>query len=385
METSSRQTILASVTLSLCLVSDSLLYLLLPLYFEDFGLAFIWVGILLSVNRLIRILLQSWLVTWYEILGVRNTVLLSVILAGVGCSFFSYNASIYWLLAARLMWGVAYSLMRMSCLFLATSDRKNNLTKLAWYSSVQEIGPLTVLIITPWLTQFINPHSIMIIPLVLCFVALIPALMLDSRHLLPRKGYDAVKSHSWFPGWNNDHAITFMISLLYDGLWVIALAPLFVLSGLTQEQTLNTVAMLLVTRRSMNLVLGYYFVRFKSVVAPEKIISLSILGIIVASVLIYFNQIVLGSVLAIVGRGFYMLFIPKVLSDAKESLSDKKQAVNAFTVWRDIASAVGAFLAGVLLDFNVSQPFFLLLAALMTGLLIKRYLKFLAAKTIYNV
>lgn len=58
----SRPTVLASLVLTLTLVSDAVLYLLLPLFFDSFGLTLLWVGILLSANRFVRLLINPWLV-----------------------------------------------------------------------------------------------------------------------------------------------------------------------------------------------------------------------------------------------------------------------------------------------------------------------------------
>lgn len=377
MDESSRQTVLASVVLTLCLVSDSLLYLLLPLYFDDFGLAFIWVGILLSVNRLIRIALQTWLVTWYEKLGVRNTLFLSVILSGVACSFFAMGLSVYWLILARLMWGIAYSLMRMCCLFLATENPDASMKRLGWYTSLQEAGPLCVLMLAPWLMLHMSPQSIMIVPLILCFLALIPTFMVELKAThsatvyITKQGNN--KKAKWLPEWNVDHAITLMLSMLYDGAWIVVLATLLTMSGTEQQQTITIVAALLVLRRAFNLLLGFVFVRFTSNVNNRHLINLSIITMLVAGVLIYLDQIVLGSVIAIGGRGFYMLLMPKALSDESTNSEDKKHAVNAFTIWRDIASAIGSFLAGLLLYWNVVQAFFLLMTIVIFVVLIKQF------------
>lgn len=387
MEISNRQTILASITLTLCLVSDSLLYLLLPLYFDDFGLAFIWVGILLSANRLIRILLQTWLITWYEKLGVQNTMLMSVVLAGIACSFFTLSLSVYWLLLARFMWGIAYALMRMCCLFLATDDSKSSLTKLGWYSSLQEVGPLTVLIFTPWLSQFMHPKLIMVIPLVLCFIAVIPALMLKPGQSLSRRKNAIGKSHKFLPEWNNDHAITLMLSLLYDGVWVIALAPLLILTGLTQDSTLTIVAVLFILRRAFNFVLGLYFIKSKSSLPIRNLVKLSMFCMVTAGFLIFFDQIALGSIVAIAGRGFYMLLMPRVLSDEKDTGTEKIHAVNAFTVSRDVATATGAFIAGVLLYLEITQSFFLIITLFIIVVSMRQYgiLKNCLGKFIFKV
>ena len=47
--------LLAAVT-ALCLVGDSMLYVALPVHWEEFGLTSLWqAGVLLSVNRLVRL------------------------------------------------------------------------------------------------------------------------------------------------------------------------------------------------------------------------------------------------------------------------------------------------------------------------------------------
>ena len=77
----SRSTVLAGSCLTLSLVSDAVLYLLLPVYFQSFSLSLLWVGILLSANRFIRIAMNPWLAARHAQLGNRNAVLVAVVLA----------------------------------------------------------------------------------------------------------------------------------------------------------------------------------------------------------------------------------------------------------------------------------------------------------------
>ena len=56
----SRSTVLASLVLTLTLVSDAVLYLLLPLFFDSFGLTVFWVGILLSAHRFVSLFFNPW-------------------------------------------------------------------------------------------------------------------------------------------------------------------------------------------------------------------------------------------------------------------------------------------------------------------------------------
>lgn len=372
---SNKQTILASIVLTLCLVSDSLLYLLLPLYFEDFGLALIWVGILLSVNRLVRILLQFWLIHWYQKLGLKNTLLVAVLFAAAGCSFFTIDSPVYILLLGRVLWGVAYALLRMACLFLATEDSQSSLNKLGWYTALQEVGPLLILILAPLFVEQLNPQSVMLIPLVLCFIALAPISMLRQDRTNPEHlRYTLTKQRHYggfrLPEWSKDHATTLIFSTLYEGVWIVCLAQLFIMSGSSQLQALNYVALLLVARRGFNLILGITFIRVKRSHDSRFVLNTSSLLMIVASFLIFYEYLMLGSLLAIFGRGFYMLLMPKILSDEAKSSASKRQALNAFTMWRDIASALGAFLGGVLLHYGLVKLFFVVMACLVALLLI---------------
>ena len=65
-----------------CLVGDSMLYIVLPTHWQDFGLESLWeVGVLLSANRLVRLPLNP-LVGWlYKKISTRQGVLLAAALA----------------------------------------------------------------------------------------------------------------------------------------------------------------------------------------------------------------------------------------------------------------------------------------------------------------
>lgn len=55
-ERASRQVVVLSLITAACLIGDSMLYIVLPVHFAEAGLASLWeVGIILSVNRLVRL------------------------------------------------------------------------------------------------------------------------------------------------------------------------------------------------------------------------------------------------------------------------------------------------------------------------------------------
>ena len=63
-ERASRQVIVISLITAACLIGDSMLYIVLPICFAQAGLSSLWeVGIILSVNRLVRLPLNP-IVGW---------------------------------------------------------------------------------------------------------------------------------------------------------------------------------------------------------------------------------------------------------------------------------------------------------------------------------
>ena len=66
-----RLVISTGATIGLVIMGDSLLYSLLPLEAERLGIALPLVGLLLSANRLVRLLSNTWMSAVFERLGPR--------------------------------------------------------------------------------------------------------------------------------------------------------------------------------------------------------------------------------------------------------------------------------------------------------------------------
>ncbi|WP_281365250.1 MFS transporter [Paenibacillus foliorum] len=144
MDGSRQVRILAWVT-AICLLGDSMYYIVLPLYWKDFGLDALWqVGFLLSINRFVRLPLNP-LVGWlYSRMSKRLGVMLAVMLAclttiGYGC-LSGFTA----LLIARALWGAAWSLLRIGgyLTVLETSSDSNRGQLLGSYNGIIAFGSL---------------------------------------------------------------------------------------------------------------------------------------------------------------------------------------------------------------------------------------------------
>ncbi|MDH1670962.1 MFS transporter, partial [Stutzerimonas stutzeri] len=111
---SSRPIVVAALAAALCLTGDSMLYIALPIYWHEVGLEALWqVGVLLSVNRLIRLPFNPLIGWLYQRISLRAGLLLATTLGtlttlGYGIA----KGFIAWLLL-RALWGIGWSFFRI--------------------------------------------------------------------------------------------------------------------------------------------------------------------------------------------------------------------------------------------------------------------------------
>src|SRR5690242_20563275 len=113
----------ASLTLCLTLPTDTVLYLLLPLNPAAFGVSLAEAGVLLAANRLIRIAGYRWVAGAYQRRGPRLSCIAAVI--GAAASSLGYALlppGLFWLLPARLMWGLSFAAMNIAVQVLPTIE-----------------------------------------------------------------------------------------------------------------------------------------------------------------------------------------------------------------------------------------------------------------------
>lgn len=140
-----KSVIVISLLTAACLLGDSMLYIVLPVHWRDAGLASLWeVGILLSVNRIVRLPLNP-LVGWlYGKMSSRNGVLFAGILAT--CTTLSYavcQGFLFWIIL-RCIWGIAWTFLRLGAYFtiLDVSDDTNRGYYMGLYNGLYRLGSL---------------------------------------------------------------------------------------------------------------------------------------------------------------------------------------------------------------------------------------------------
>src|SRR5690606_2303459 len=98
--------------IGLSIMGDSLLYSILPLAAPALGIPLPAVGVLLSVNRFVRIFSNSSAGIIYERYGARWPFIGATMLGFVATAAYGIGAGLAVLILARLLWGISWSALR---------------------------------------------------------------------------------------------------------------------------------------------------------------------------------------------------------------------------------------------------------------------------------
>ncbi|WP_127483600.1 MFS transporter [Paenibacillus ehimensis] len=131
---------------AVCLLGDSMLYIVLAVYWQHYGLDALWqVGVLLSVNRFVRLPLGPLIGWLYSRLPKRTGVLAAVALACATTLAFGFFSGFAPLLAARALWGAAWSMLRIGgylTVLEASGSGEQRGQLLGRYNGIMGVGSL---------------------------------------------------------------------------------------------------------------------------------------------------------------------------------------------------------------------------------------------------
>ncbi|SES43242.1 MFS transporter [Salipaludibacillus aurantiacus] len=145
-----KQVIVMAAATAVSLFGDALLYIILPLYWTEMGLHALWqIGVLLSVNRFIRLPLNP-LVAWlYKRISYRQGFIWGMVLAAI--TTFCYGAfhSFWILFIARCLWGLAWTFLKLGAYLAipAFSDNSNRGYLFGLHKGIHRSGALLGMIL----------------------------------------------------------------------------------------------------------------------------------------------------------------------------------------------------------------------------------------------
>ncbi len=143
--------VFAVAPIAAVIMGDSLMYVVLPVAADDFGVsdrlglaASFWIGLALSINRFIRLLSNAAAASVYQRFGVRWPFAASIAAGALTTLACGLGRGLAPLLLARAFWGISYSFMRLAAHLMAFGVGASNIRGrlMGFFNSGQRLGSL---------------------------------------------------------------------------------------------------------------------------------------------------------------------------------------------------------------------------------------------------
>lgn len=331
----------AALTLALCLPSDVLLYLLLPMESQAFGITLAQAGVLLAANRLVRIFGYRHVLNFYARHGDRLICMIAAgaaTLCALGNSMLSGFAA---LLGLRLVWGLCFAALNLSTQVLATAEPTGAARRAGRSRALIALGPMLALPLGGWLTLWAGPRPIFLILAGCCLLGLWMA------RRLPTVGHDLHSSPGRRFKWPDSVALwSFIEGVALDGLFIFGLSiqAQKLLGGDAVLIAGALMALRYVSEMLLSPLGGRAAQRFG---ATSMLLLFSFLS---ALALAAFGSywVIIGAAAVLVLRALQLPLVTTLVAERNPG-SMRVSALASNAVWRDIGAGLGPLLAGLLL------------------------------------
>lgn len=334
-----RQSSDAAWTLSLTLPGDAVLYLLLPLHAASFGVSLPEVGLLLAANRLVRIAGYGWVARQFQQRGPRTVCIIAVLAAACAAAGYALSTGVWLLLAARLVWGLAFAALNITTQVLATAEPAGAARRNGRSRAIIAVGSMVGLLAGAVLSEVLGSRPVFG---VLAFVSL--AALPFARRLPAGPGI--VTSGPRFALPSRLDTWSFVQGLTLDGLFVIGLS-VFAGASMPDYAALAAgaaLAMRYLAEMLLGPVGGSIAERWGAV---RLLVALSIASA-VGLALIGGGALWTGAIAIVLLRGLLQP-LPAPIAALWNPGESRVPAIARLATWRDIGAGVGPLIAGALL------------------------------------
>src|SRR4051812_33378252 len=153
-----RNTLISSACLGIVWPGDVVLYVVLPLYAADFGLDALAVGLLLSINRVVRILGYGWVAPLARRYGAKALTATACLAAALSTLGYGLLGGFALLFAARVLWGGAWGVINLMMNAYAYGDGRNAGSRVGLSRAVSSVGAVLALLSAGPLCLGLGPH-----------------------------------------------------------------------------------------------------------------------------------------------------------------------------------------------------------------------------------
>jgi predicted MFS family arabinose efflux permease len=331
----------AAIALGTTLPGDVVLYLLLPMFSQAFGVSLAEAGVLLAANRLVRIGGYGWVVRFYGRHGDRATCLLAVS-AAVLCSVGYATLSGFWaLLPLRLVWGMSFAALNLVTQALSTALPQGSAARSGRSRAYIALGPVIALPLGAVMAQWVGPRAIFGV------LAVVALFGLWAAHRLPRGAEPTPRPARRLPRKPNAlDTWSFLEGFTLDGLFVIGLS--FLGQSLMPGGAVIAAGLLLALRYGAEIVLSPLGGRLADRFGAERLLVLMSLLTSVALIGFGAGFLWICATAIVVLRALQLPLLAPIVAQRTPG-PERVRALAARSIWRDIGAGTGPLVAGVAL------------------------------------
>lgn len=150
-----------SVGMALALLGDSFLYAVLPTRPSSFGVSVAMVGVLLSINRFVRLLSNPLAAVVFRRFGSRLPFYAALAATVAATATYGLARGFWILLCARILWGMCFSLLRLGgyVAVLEVSTESSRGFFMGFYQGVSRLGSLAGVLLGGLLTDLLGQRE----------------------------------------------------------------------------------------------------------------------------------------------------------------------------------------------------------------------------------
>ena len=331
----------ASLTLAFAQPGDTLLYLLLPLHHDAFGVTLAEAGLLLAANRLVRIAGYGWVAQFYGSRGPRAACLLAAAGSLISTVGYGLLSGVWPLLIARLVWGLSFAAMNIATQALATAELHGAARRSGRMRSIVAAGPFLGLVIGAGVDQLVGPRAAFLVLAVAALVAPVFAARLPGEgEGRPPPGRPRFRLPSRLDTWS------FIQGMTLDGLFVIGMSVLA--AGALPSYAALAAGAALALRYVGEIALGPAGGALAERFGPRRVLTLLSLSTAIGLAVIGLGLLWLGALLVVCLRGLIQP-IPGPVVALENPGTERVPALAALATWRDLGAGTGPIIAGALL------------------------------------
>ncbi|WP_422360081.1 MFS transporter [Reichenbachiella sp.] len=356
--------LLASGVMAFAGLGDAVLYPVLPVYAASLNIPVFGIGVLLSANRFVRIIGNTWVANLVRHFGIKKVLMLSGLLGVITTSIYGLSIGLWSMLVARIVWGLAYSGMKTSTLGIAAQFKSGRGLAFGATQSLKSLAVLFAFMLGPWLVvQFGIGMAFLVLAVcslpAVVFSLFTPAVQVGSNRIEFRKTFAPTPIN----------LLVFVLACTIDGILIVGLAHLLSVSiHETSDLIVTAASYMLLSRLFMigvSLLSGFVSMR----ISPAIMFNFSVWCCLLGLFLIAIGFVVEGIVFCFFFNTVVVCFAPLV---AMRSTQNQLLTVSQVSSWWDLGAGVGAFVGIGLLN-SIGQHYLFMIVSVVSALIFLNY------------